>query len=66
MKKRYYYFALANNDPLVTSYPENSISLDELERKYVNTWIKTGDEDHDWERICAIWTEDQVDAYYNA
>ena len=60
-----YYFAFTNDDPLRTAYQENEISIEEMRKQFVGTFIRVGDEENDVNRVSDIWTEDQVKAYYN-
>ena len=61
----FYYFAFTNADPLRTSFKENEISLEEMRKQFIGTWVQTGDEDHDCDRVADIWTTAQATAYYN-
>ncbi len=61
----FYYFAFTNNDPMRTSFKENEISIEDMKKQFVGTWVKTGDEDYDTDRVNDIWTTEQANAYYN-
>jgi hypothetical protein len=61
----YYYFAFTNADSLRTSFKENEISLEEMRKQFIGTWVRTGDEEYDCDRVADIWTTAQTNAYYN-
>ena len=61
----YYYFAFTNGDPMRSSFKENEISIENMKKQFVGTFIRTGDEDHDFDRVADIWTEAKAKAYYN-
>lgn len=61
----YYYFAFAYADPTRSSFKESEISIEEMRKRFIGEWIRTGDEPHDIERVTDIWTSAQAKAYYN-
>lgn len=61
----YYYFAFANGDPMRTSFKENEISIEEMRKRFVGTWVQMGEEEYDADRVNDIWTTEQANAYYN-
>lgn len=61
---RYYYFAFANDDPMRTTYTESELTVEEMRKRFVGTWVQTGDEPHDVARIADIWTAEQAARYY--
>lgn len=63
--KTYFYFVLRGDDPMPTSYAEHEHDINALKEKFIGTWIKTGDEDHDEAQIIDIWTSYQADIYFD-
>lgn len=61
----YYYFAFSNGDPMKSSFNENELSIENMKKQFVGTFIRTGDEEHDFDRVADIWTEAEATAYYN-
>lgn len=59
-----YYFAFANGDPQPFVVEDDSV-MELIRARYIGTWVRTGDEDHDFDRVIDIWTEDQVRKYFD-
>ena len=60
----YYYFAFANDDPLKTAFNENEITVDEMRERFVGSWVRVGDDEHDVNQVSDIWTSDQAKKYF--
>ena len=60
----YYYFAFTNADPMQTAFKEAEITIEEMRKRYVGTWVQTGDEEHDADRVSDIWTSDRAKNYF--
>lgn len=57
-----FYYKLSNNDPW--ECPDRTSTKEELEKKYIGTRIKVGDEPHDVDIIVGIMTEEEANAYF--
>lgn len=61
---KYYYFAFNDDDPMRTSYTESDMTIEEMRKMFVGTFIQVGDEPHDINRVADIWTAEQAKNYF--
>lgn len=59
-----FYFAFSSADPIPSYIGENKTTIEEMRKRFIGTFVRTGDEDHDFDRVADIWTESQVKAYF--